>query len=85
MCPTEIFYDADTEPFIRLLSIETRFRDDSITLKRMPVEWNTPKLDVSDPNAVVTAMRKLAETKVVFKVEARALGLWDKRASTMRF
>ena len=51
----------------------------------MPVEWNTPKLDVSDPNAMVTAMRKLAETKVVFKVEARALGLWDKRASTMRF
>jgi hypothetical protein len=26
---------------------------------------------------MVTAMRKLAETKVVFKVEARALGLWD--------
>lgn len=78
MCPTEIFYDADTEPYIRLLPIETRFRDDSITtLKRMPVEWSTIKLDVSDPNAMVTAMRKLAETKVVFKVEARALGLWD--------
>jgi len=78
MCPTEIFYDADTEPYIRLLPIETRFRDDSITtLKRMPVEWNTIKLDVSDPNAMVTAMRKLAESKVVFKVEARALGLWD--------
>jgi hypothetical protein len=78
MCPTEIFYDADTEPYIRLLPIETRFRDDSITsLKRMPVEWSTIKLDVADPNAMVTAMRKLAETKVVFKVEARALGLWD--------
>ncbi len=78
MCPTEIFYDADTEPYIRLLPIETRFRDDSITtLKRMPVEWSTIKLDVSDPNAMVSAMRKLAETKVVFKVEARALGLWD--------
>jgi hypothetical protein len=78
MCPTEIFYDADTEPYIRLLPIETRFRDDSITaLKRMPVEWSTIRLDVSDPNAMVNAMRKLAETKVVFKVEARALGLWD--------
>ncbi|MDD5388090.1 MAG: dynamin family protein [Gallionellaceae bacterium] len=78
MCPTEIFYDADTEPYIRLLPIETRFRDDSITtLKRIPVEWSTIKLDVSDPNAMVSAMRKLAETKVVFKVEARALGLWD--------
>lgn len=78
MCPTEIFYDADTEPYIRLLPIETRFRDDSITtLKRMPVEWSTVRLDVTDPNAMVNAMRKLAETKVVFKVEARALGLWD--------
>ncbi len=78
MCPTEIYYDADTEPYIRLLPIETRFRDDSITaLKRHPVEWSTIKLDVSDPSAMVTAMRKLAETKVVFKVEARALGLWD--------
>jgi len=86
MCPTEIFYDADTEPFIRLLPIETRFRDDSInTLKRMPVEWNTLKLDVSDPNAMVTAMRKLAETKVVFKVEARALGLWDENDPNLSY
>ncbi|MBI5330502.1 MAG: dynamin family protein [Betaproteobacteria bacterium] len=78
MCPTEIFRDPDSEPFIRLLPIETRFRDDSINaLKRQPVEWSTLRLDVNDPNAMVTAMRKLAETKVVFKVEARALGLWD--------
>lgn len=78
MCPTEIYYDVDTEPYIRLLPIETRFRDDSITaLKRHPVEWSTIKLEVKDPSAMVTAMRKLAETKVVFKVEARALGLWD--------
>ena len=78
MCPTEIYYDVDSEPYIRLLPIETRFRDDSITtLKRLPVEWSTIRLDVSDPGAMVNAMRKLAETKVVFKVEARALGLWD--------
>jgi hypothetical protein len=78
MCPTEIYYDADSEPYIRLLPIETRFRDDSITaLKRQPVEWSTIRLDVTDPNVMVAAMRKLAETKVVFKVEARALGLWD--------
>lgn len=61
-----------------MLPIETRFRDDSITaLKRQPVEWSTIRLDVTDPNVMVAAMRKLAETKVVFKVEARALGLWD--------
>lgn len=78
MCPTEIFYDPDSDPYIRLLPIETRFRDDSIAgLKRMPVEWNTIRLDIHDASAMFTAMRKLAETKVVFKVEARALGLWD--------
>ena len=86
MCPTEIYYDAGTEPYIRLLPIETRFRDDSITgLKRLPVEWNTVKLDVNDPNAMTTALRKLAETKVVFKVEARALGLWDENDPNLSY
>lgn len=86
MCPTEIYYDAGTEPYIRLLPIETRFRDDSITaLKRLPVEWNTVKLDVTDPNAMTSAMRKLAETKVVFKVEARALGLWDENDPNLSY
>ncbi len=86
MCPTEIFYDSEADPYIRLLPIETRFRDESINaLKRMPVEWNTLKLDVADPNAMVSAMRKLAETKVVFKVEARALGLWDENDPSLAY
>ncbi len=86
MCPTEIFYDSDTEPYIRLLPIETRFRDDSIsTLKRLPIEWSTISLDVADPSAMIDAMRKLAETKVVFKVEARALGLWDENDPNLAY
>jgi hypothetical protein len=86
MCPTEIYYETGTEPYIRLLPIETRFRDDSITaLKRLPVEWNTVKLDVTDPSAMTTALRKLAETKVVFKVEARALGLWDENDPNLSY
>ncbi len=86
MCPTEIFYDSDTEPYIRLLPIETRFRDDSIsTLKRLPIEWSTISLDVADPGAMINAMRKLAETKVVFKVEARALGLWDENDPNLAY
>ena len=86
MCPTEIYFDPDSEPYIRLLPIETRFRDDSITaLKRLPVEWNTLKLDAGDPNAMTAALRKLAETKVVFKVEARALGLWDENDPNLSY
>ena len=86
MCPTEIYYVPDTEPYIRLLPIETRFRDDSITaLKRLPVEWNTLKLDAGDPGDMTHALRKLAETKVVFKVEARALGLWDENDPNLSY
>lgn len=86
MCPTEIFYDTDSEPYVRLLPIETRFRDDSITaLKRLPVEWSTIRLDPSDPNIMITALRKLAETKVVFKVEARSLGLWDENDPNLSY
>ena len=32
MCPTEIFYDSAEEPYIRLLPIETRKREDSIAV-----------------------------------------------------
>src|SRR3990167_933902 len=40
MCPTELFYDPREEPFIRLLPIETRYRDETISqFKRKPIEW----------------------------------------------
>ena len=86
MCPTEIFYDTDAKPYVRLLPIETRFRDESISiLKRMPVEWSTLALDVNDPKAMTAALRKLAETKVVFKVEAKSLGLWDENDPNLNY
>ena len=38
MCPTEIFHDPSEEPYLKLLSVETRYRDESITqLKNMPI------------------------------------------------
>ena len=41
MCPTEIFWDAREEPCIKLLPIETRVSEDSITyLKTTPNAWN---------------------------------------------
>src|SRR4026207_6356 len=40
MCPTEIYYDATEEPYIKLLPIESRKGDESISaLKHKPVEW----------------------------------------------
>lgn len=76
MCPTEIFYDAEEDPYLRLLPIETRFRDESIAqLKGMPVEWSTIRLDVHSADGMVNAMKALAETKQVYVMEARMMGL----------
>ena len=77
MCPTEIFYDPAEAPYIRLLPIETRRRDESIAaLKRMPVEWSMVRLDPTSGSNMAEAMRTVAQTKSVSEEEARALGLW---------
>ena len=85
MCPTEIFYNPSEPPYIRLLPIETRYRDESInTLKRMPIEWSTISLNLESPDEMITAMKSLAEVKTVFTVEARTMGLWDDDDATMK-
>jgi hypothetical protein len=78
MCPTEIFYDPSEEPYMRLLPIETRRREESVTaLKRQPVEWIKIKLDTSSREEMAQAMQHLVEVKTVPIDEARSLGLWD--------
>jgi hypothetical protein len=48
MCPTEIFHDPSEEPYLKLLSVETRYRDESISqLKNMPVEWSKVRLNIN--------------------------------------
>ena len=78
MCPTELFFDAESEPCLRLLPIETRLRDDTIaSLKRMPIEWSMLRLDPSDPAQISKSLSALADVKKVSVEEARALGLAD--------
>lgn len=78
MCPTELFYDADSEPYLRLLPIETRLRDDSISrLKRLSIEWSSIRLDPADPQQMSAALRSLADVKRVAIAEAQAMGLCD--------
>lgn len=78
MCPTEIFHDADSKPYIRLLPIETRLRDESIaSLKRLPIEWSTITLDPANAMQMSAALRALAEVRRVSVTEARAMGLCD--------
>lgn len=78
MCPTEIFWDADEEPYVKLLPIETRKNDDSIALlKRNPGAWTKLRLDTSSAEAMQEAFHALVQQKEVSLDEAKALGLWD--------
>jgi hypothetical protein len=80
MCPTEIFYEPAEEPYVRLLPIETRKREDSIaSLKQHPIEWVKIKLNLQSHEEMATAMASLAETKQVRVEEASALGLLDQK------
>ena len=82
MCPTEIFYDEAEEPYLRLLPIETRVRQETVSaLKRQHVEWIKIKLNVESPAEMVAAMRHLVEVKTVTLEAARSLGLLDDAAT----
>src|SRR6188768_2941137 len=66
MCPTEIFHDPSEEPYLKLLSVETRYRDESISqLKNMPVEWSKVRLNINSSSDMQKALAALAETKKV--------------------
>jgi hypothetical protein len=76
MCPTEIFHDPSEEPYLKLLSVETRYRDESISqLKNMPVEWSKIRLNTNSAKDMKQALKALADTKKVYALEARMLGL----------
>src|SRR5687768_11745017 len=76
MCPTEIFHDPSEEPYLKLLSVETRYRDESISqLKNMPIEWSKVRLNVDSAADMKHALKALADTKKVYALEARMLGL----------
>ncbi|MFL6580525.1 MAG: dynamin family protein [Burkholderiales bacterium] len=78
MCPTEIFFDAAEEPYIKLLPIESRKGDESIAaLKHKPVEWVKIKLNLSSQEEMAAAMCSLAQVKSVTVEEASRLGLLD--------
>jgi hypothetical protein len=77
MCPTEILWDEDEEPCIKLLPIETRLSDDSMTyLKTLPKLWKKFRLDMESPDAMKETLRQLIEKKEVSIEEAIKLGLW---------
>ncbi|WBY00508.1 dynamin family protein [Ramlibacter tataouinensis] len=81
MCPTELGYDAEVPPCLRLLPIETRLRPQPLMEWRLaPEKWTRVDLDVNDPAQLAQAFEKVAEVRHVSKDEARALGFWHDEA-----
>ncbi|MEO7401708.1 MAG: dynamin family protein [Polaromonas sp.] len=77
MCPTELGYDADVPPCLRLLSIETRLQAQALMeWRNVPEKWTRVDLDVNDAAQLAEALEKVAEVKHVTRDEARALGFW---------
>ena len=79
MCPTELFYDQQNdEAYIRLLPIETRLEDLSITeLKNNPERWTSIPLDINSPDQMAEALREVVKVKRVSVEEATRLGLYN--------
>jgi Dynamin family len=77
MCPTELGYEKDIQPCLRLLPIESRLQQQSLMDWRMnPGAWVRVDLDVNDPNQLAQAMEKVSEVIDVSKDDARSLGFW---------
>ncbi|OYY47923.1 MAG: hypothetical protein B7Y48_11275, partial [Methylophilales bacterium 28-44-11] len=78
MCPTELLWEEGEEPCIKLLPIETRLTDDSLTyLKTLPKLWKKFRLETDFPEQMRKTLRQLIEKKEVSIEEAIKLGLWS--------
>lgn len=79
MCPTELFYDmAENHSYIRLLPIETRLEDTSISEhKKNPINWTSIDLNTGSSEDMAEAFREVVKTKRVEPDVAQKLGLFD--------
>ncbi|MEZ5664897.1 MAG: dynamin family protein [Burkholderiaceae bacterium] len=78
MCPTELAYDPDIPPCLRLLPIESRLKPQSLLdWRNAPEKWERIDLDVNDPEQLARAIQKVAEVRHVSKAEAASLGFWN--------
>jgi hypothetical protein len=85
MCPTEIFWDANDDACIKLLPIETRETDETVSaLKAKPNVWKKIILDIASPNAMKETLKALVETREVDLETAKKLGFWKENDPTMK-
>jgi hypothetical protein len=80
MCPTELFHDEKQGCYIRLLNIESRLEDISLSeFKQNTDRWLQIDLDINSPSQMQDAFKELIAIKKVPKEEAEKLGLWNER------
>ncbi len=79
MCPTEIFYDeARDEAYVRLLPIETRLQDTSLSkLRKDTKQWVHYPLETDSVEQMQAALNEVIQTKAVPLEEAKHLGLYS--------
>ncbi|MFM8333584.1 MAG: dynamin family protein [Candidatus Methylumidiphilus sp.] len=78
MCPTEIFYDPSEGSYIRLLPIETRLSETTLSEhKQRPFTWLQIDLDHTSPVQMQEAFQELAAVKKVSYDDAVKLGLYN--------
>ncbi len=82
MCPTEMLWDDQrNEAYIRLLPIETRNQETSVSeLKADPKQWVHYPLNLQSPEQMQSALQELVMVKRVPPDEAAHLGLYDAKA-----
>ncbi len=78
MCPTELGYDSDIPPCLRLLPIRSKLQTRSLAdWRSLPEEWETLELDVNEGDALAASLARAAEVDRVTLDEAHRLGFWQ--------
>ena len=76
MCPTELFYDLDSnDTYIKLLAIETRNDPRPLTeFRRLDDYWIKAPINTNSAEEMATSLQRVTETKLVSIEQAEQLG-----------
>ncbi len=84
ICSTEIYWNPNEEPCIKLLPISTRRTEDTLAyLKTTPNIWQKHQLHIESNEDMQAAFSKLSEELEVSYSEAVSLGLWNANDKAM--
>ena len=80
MCPVELAWDAEEEPSLALLPIETRLDGLSLAdLRNHPTRWTRLPLEPGSPDQLAERLTEVMRTRYVSQEQATALGFWDEQ------